>query len=302
MQTALECVPCFARQALEAARVVTDDPVVHERLLRDVLRTAAEMDLSQCPPVVAQRIHRTLRELTGVADPYRADRERFNRVALDLMGELTRLVRRAADPFATALRVAIAGNVIDLGVNGTITEAEILASIRRVMDEPFHGDVDAIRDAVGRAERILYLADNAGEIVFDRLLIEQLPPGRVTVAVRGGPILNDATRADADVAGLAEVAEVIDNGSDAPGTVLGDCSETFREHYDRADLVIAKGQGNFETLSDEDASIYFLLKAKCPVIADHVGLPIGTLIVMPWGPWAAGAVQGRGHGTNAAAG
>ncbi len=302
MQTALECIPCFARQALEAARAVTDDPAVHERLLRDVLRTAAAMDLSQCPPVVAQRIHRTLRALTGVADPYRAAKARFNRMALDVVGPLGEEVRRADDPFAAALRIAIAGNVIDMGVNGAITEAEILASIHRVMDEPFHGDVDALRDAAAGAERILYLADNAGEIVLDRLLIEQLPAGRVTVAVRGGPVLNDATREDAEVAGLGEVAEVIDNGSDAPGTLLDDCSEAFRRQYARADLILAKGQGNFETLSDEDANLFFLLKVKCSVIADHIGLPIGTLIAMRRRGRPAGAHPRRSHGTDAAAG
>jgi len=282
MHTALECIPCFARQALEAARFVTDDRTVHEQILRDVLRSAAEMDLAQCPPVVGQRIHRRLRQLTGVDDPYRAVKDRFNRMALDMLPELSTSVRQAADPLAMALRLAIAGNVIDLGVNGGLTEDDARRAVANAMDEPFHRDAEGFRRAMEAANDIIYLVDNAGEIVFDRLLIEQLPTERVTAVVRGGPILNDATMADAEAAGLCDLVKTIDNGSDAPGTILADCSEGFRRRFATADMIVAKGQGNFETLSDETANIFFLFKAKCPVIADHVGLPVGTHVATRW--------------------
>jgi len=282
MHTALECIPCFARQALEAARFVTDDPTVHEQILRNVLRLVAEMDMVQCPPVVAQRMHRHLRQLTGVDDPYRAVKDRFNRMAMDMLPELSAKVRKGPAPLVMALRLAIAGNVIDLGVNGGLTEVEARQAVTVALDEPFHGDVEGFRQAMEAANDILYLVDNAGEIVFDRLLIEQLPTERVTVAVRGGPILNDATMADAEAAGLCDLVEVIDNGSDAPGTILVDCSESFRRRFTTADMIIAKGQGNFETLSDETTNIFFLFKAKCPVIAAHVGLPVGTHVATRW--------------------
>ena len=125
---------------------------------------------------------------------------------------------------------------------------------------------------------ILYLTDNAGEIVFDRLLIEQLPAGKVVVAVRGAPVLNDAVRADAETADLPDVAPVVDNGSDAPGTILDDCSAEFRGRYAAADLVIAKGQGNYETLAEEDKNLYFLFTVKCPLVAGRVGEPVGRLV------------------------
>lgn len=279
MHTALECIPCFARQALEAARFVTDDADIHDRLLRDVLRATAEMDLSQCPPVLAREIHQALRRMTGVADPYRAVKDRFNRMALDMLPEMAAMVAKAADPFGLAVRLAIAGNVIDLGANGGITEEEARRCIQGTLQEPFEGNIDALRRSVGEAQRILYLADNAGEIVLDRLLIEQLPIERVTVAVRGGPILNDATAQDAQAAGLCDIVEIVDNGSHAPGTVLSDCSDKFRRRFAESDLIIAKGQGNFETLSDEPNNIFFLFKVKCPVIAGHVGLPLGTHVL-----------------------
>lgn len=259
---------------------MTDDPAVHERVVRDMLGSVADMDLGQCPPMIAQQIHRRLREITGVNDPYRAVKDRFNRMALEMLTELSVRVGEAADPLATAIRLAIAGNVIDLGVNGGITEDMARRDIANALDEPFCGDIEGFCQAIEKADRILYLADNAGEIVLDRLLIEQLPTDRVTVVVRGEPILNDATMIDAHTAGLCDLVEVIDNGSDAPGTILPDCSEDLRRRFAQADLVIAKGQGNFETLSDDPAGIGFLFKAKCPVIADHVGLPMGTHVLL----------------------
>ncbi|MBN1422173.1 MAG: DUF89 family protein [Planctomycetes bacterium] len=276
MNTALDCLPCFVRQALEAARFVTDDRAVHERIVRSLLRSAAEIDLAQPPPVVGQLIHRQLRGMTGVEDPYRAVKDRFNEMASDMLPELSAMVEEAADPLLMALRLSIAGNIIDLGVDGGLTEDDARRKLGEALDEPLEGDVEGFRKAAATARSILYVADNAGEIVFDRLLIQQLPMPRVTLAVRGTPILNDATIADAEAAGLCDLVEVIDNGSDAPGTILGDCSEAFRQRFARADLVIAKGQGNFETLSDEAADIWFLLKVKCPVIANHIGLPLGT--------------------------
>jgi uncharacterized protein with ATP-grasp and redox domains len=132
---------------------------------------------------------------------------------------------------------------------------------------------------VNQAEKILDLADNAGEIVFDRLLIEQLPTEKVTLVVKGEPVINDATMEDAKVAGLTEIVKVIDNGSDAPGTIMESCSQRFLEHFEDSDLVIAKGQGNYETLSRVDKNIFFILKAKCPVIARDLGCKVGEMII-----------------------
>jgi damage-control phosphatase, subfamily I len=280
MKTTLDCIPCFARQALDAARYVTDDVAIQERILRSVLRQVADMDLSQSPPVVAQKVHRNLRRITGIEDPYREIKDRYNEMALRMMPDLRVRMEKTNDPLFFALRFAVAGNVIDLGVKGGIGEDEVRSALDNTLQEPFHGDREDFRHAVLKARNILYLADNAGEIVFDRLLIERLLPKRIVLAVRGTPVLNDATRIDAEGVGLSAIVEVIDNGSDAPGTILNDCSEDFRSRFFAADLIIAKGQGNFETLSEADADIYFLFKAKCPVLADHVGLPLGTHVAI----------------------
>ena len=267
------------RQALDAARQLSADMAFHERILRDVLRWTSEMDLNQSPPVLGQRIHRHLRELTGNDDPYRQAKEDQNRLALELLPKLEAMVASAADPLETAIRLAMAGNVIDLGANSAITASHVYRSVQQALSAPFAGETDALRQALSTAQSILYIADNAGEVVFDRLLIEQLSPPRVTLAVRGAPVINDATLADARATGLDALVVVIDNGSDAPGTVLDDCGEAFLRYYREADLIIAKGQGNFETLSNAPDNIFFLFQAKCPVIAAHVGQPVGTHIM-----------------------
>lgn len=276
MNTCLDCLPCIFRQTLDAARRVSDDAAFHERVVRKVADWIHRADLSESPPVMAQRLYRFLYELTGIADPYAEAKARDTALALGLLPELRERLARSKDPFTLAVRLAIAGNLIDLGPKSDLTSEEVVRSIRQVEDAPFSGDVEALRQRAGRAKDILYLADNAGEIVLDRLLIEALGPERVTVAVRGAPVINDATLEDARASGLCELVSVVSNGSDVPGTVLAECTDEFRRRFETAELVISKGQGNFETLSETTRDICFLFKVKCPVIAARVGLPLGT--------------------------
>lgn len=276
MRSSLECIPCLVRQTMESVRHTIADEARREELLRKFLREIADMDFTQPPPAVAQKVHRALRLECGVDDPYRDAKDRFTAMALDLLPSLEARVESSADPFGAAVRLAIAGNVIDLGVNGDLTEEEALRTMNSALDLPVVGDVNALADAVRSARSILYLADNAGEIVFDRPLIRALPEGRVTVVVRGAPVINDAVMRDAVAAGIPDLARLIDNGSDAPGTILTDCGDEFRREFEAADLIIAKGQGNYETLCEENAPLFFLFKVKCPTVERHCGLPLGT--------------------------
>lgn len=251
-------------------------------VLDRVLDVLGRIEPSSTPPEIGDQVHRFVRREVGNDDPYRAAKEASTRQALDLYPRLRSLLAEANDPLEVGVRLSIAGNIIDLAA---FREYDLWGTVERVLAQPFAiNDVTALREALSETSRnaaivpLLYLADNAGETVFDRLLIETLDVP-VIYAVKGGPILNDATREDALAAGIDRVAEIISTGSDAPGTILDRCSEEFRRLYDETELVIAKGQANYETLSEEGPKVFFLLQAKCPLIARDVGVPVGSIVL-----------------------
>ncbi len=280
----LDCVPCLLRQTLAAVRMAGGDRSVQHQVVRQVLHVLAETDFAgRTPPDMAQWTHRLIRELTGQGDPYRHIKQCSNEVALSMLPALERRIGQSGDPFAAAVRVALAGNIIDFGANH---ETDVsLKGIETVVEQAFAAPLnslalESLRAAASSAQSILYICDNAGEIAFDRLLIEQLGPHKVTAAVRGGPIINDATMEDAVAAGLTGLTTVISTGDDLPGVIVQHCSEPFQNIFQGADLVIAKGQGNFETLSDVNRNVFFLLKAKCTVAADRIGCRQGDYIIL----------------------
>ncbi len=276
MRTYLDCYPCFLRQALDAARLAGADEQQQQAVLSRVLELLQQIDPTGTPPEIGDRVHRIVRQEVGDRDPYRAVKEASTRQALALYPRLKELVAGARDPLDVAVRLSIAGNIIDLGPARTY---DLWGAIERVLSQPFAvDDRAALREALSGAEWVLYLADNAGETVFDRVLIETLGVP-VVYAVKDGPVLNDATVEDALAAGLDQVAEVVSTGSDGPGVVLSRCTASFRRLYDEAEVVIAKGQANYETLSEEGPRLFFLLQTKCPVIARDVGVPLGSIVL-----------------------
>jgi len=281
MNTFLDCIPCLIRQSLDSVRLATSDSRIQEQILREVLEEISRMDLDQPPAAMAQIVHRRIRELCRNGDPYRALKDQFNCLALDLLPGFEDRVQQASNSWELAVRLAIAGNVIDLGVKSGLSEAQVRESLDDSLTEPLEGDAADLAVAIAEAKSVLYLADNAGEIVFDRLLIERMPREKVTVAVKGAAVINDATFEDAEAAGLTDLVRVIDNGSDAPGTILTDCSEEFQRSFSDADLVISKGQGNYETLRESPKRIYALLRVKCPIIARDIGCPVGRIVLKP---------------------
>ena len=280
MKTYFDCISCFVRQALDASRMITSDEDIHEQVLRKVILLLGEMDLRQTPPAMGQKIHKIIREITNNPDPYLEIKNHFNSLALEMYCELKQQIENSADPFETAVRLAIAGNIIDFGVDGELEQAKIEKTIKESLTDKLDiKSLEEFKAAITKAKDILYLGDNTGEIVFDKLLIEQLPLDKITFAVRSAPVINDATMADALSVGLTKIVNVIENGDDAPGTILENCSDEFCQRFERADLIIAKGQGNYETLSEVDKNIFFLLRAKCPVIARHLNCECGSMVI-----------------------
>ncbi|MBN1764338.1 MAG: DUF89 family protein [Sedimentisphaerales bacterium] len=284
MKTYLECIPCFIQQALGAVRFITDDERVHEQLLRQVIIMISEMDLSVTPPAMGQKFHRLIREITGNNDPYEKIKKDSNQLALKLVPRLRSEIQNSLNPWETAVRLAIAGNIIDFAKIQHLDEKLIYKALEdSAVSPPPASVINKLANAVEQAEDILYLGDNAGEIVFDRLLIELMPRAKVTYGVRGKPTINDVTRQDAQETGLTDIVEVIDNGSDAPGTILETCSPEFRRRFDKADLIISKGQGNYESLSDSCKDIFFLFRVKCAVIARNSGWAVDSLVIQRQG-------------------
>lgn len=290
MKTALDCIPCFVSQGLNVARLATEDPQVHERILREVLQRASRADLAEAPARFGQGIHRLVRQLTGQSDPYLAVKQASNRLALALLPAWRERLKAAENPRYAAVKVAIAANVIDFGIKGDLTAEQIPAAMESSFAAPLLGNVDGLFAAAECASDILFLADNAGELVFDRLLLELLPRQKLTVVVKGGPAINDALLADAQAAGVEGLVAVMDTGSDGAGIVLEDCSPEFQRRFARADLIVAKGQANFESLDGCGQNIFFLFKVKCPVVARHIGHAVGSLVLHRNVPEAAGRV------------
>jgi uncharacterized protein with ATP-grasp and redox domains len=282
LKTYLDCYSCFLRQALSAARRAGASAEQQRGILLETMDHLRSLPAEATPPEMAEGIHRLVRAKTNNPDPYLQSKRDATEQALALLPRLMERIRSASDPLETAVRIAIAGNIIDYGVAESY---ELEATLERVLDQPLAIDgLGALRDALARADSVLYLADNAGETVFDRVLI-QVIDRPVTYVVKAGAIINDATRDDALSAGLAHVAEIVDNGSDAPGTLLDRCSAEFRRRFEQATLIVAKGQANYETLSASKASVFFLLQAKCGIIARDLGVARGSIIVKaPTGP------------------
>jgi uncharacterized protein with ATP-grasp and redox domains len=249
------------------------------QIVRETLCRAIRADLTLSPPLFGGSLRQWVRAITGQTDPYLAVKQESNRLALALLPAWRERLQTAANPRQTAVKMAIAGNVIDYGINGDLTAETIPGELESSFAGPFQGDIAEFFAAVERATEILFLADNAGELVFDRLLLELLPSEKITVVVKGGPAINDALRADATVAGLDGWVAVTDTGCEGAGIELASCSPIFRRQFAQADLIIAKGQANFESLDGNGQNIFFLFKVKCTVVGQHIGQEVGTLVL-----------------------
>ena len=282
MMTGSDCLVCFLRQTLATARLAAQDEQSHRRVVLEIGALLTGLDPAASPPENAVQVYGRIAELTGNADPFAEVKRQSTKLALQLRDRVRQQILAAGDPFYASLRFAIAANIIDYGSQLAFDAEKTLHSCLQtpLCIDDYHR-LSQLLNRVPAAE-VLYLADNCGEIVFDALVIEQLEKAgcRVTLAVRGGVILNDATMADAEACELS--CRVVDSGLSCPGTPINACSRELRDAFARADVIVSKGQGNFETLSETEAPLFFLLTVKCPVvgrhISDHRNRPDGTVL------------------------
>lgn len=278
VKATLDCLECVARQALRAARIATDDPELQRRIFDGAVARIPEMTLDQSPAVLSLVCYELASTISGKDDPYRELKREQNRLALALEGEMRARIESSEDPLVTALHMAAAGNIIDLGTMH-VQHIDVRGAIEQVLHESFAIDHTAeFRSSLARCKDLVFLLDNAGEIVFDKLLIEQLVKHtRVTAVVKGAPAINDVLHEDAVEVGLTEVCEVIDNGGGFIGSPQDLVPESFKKRMARADMIVGKGQGNYETIDDFPGDVFLILRAKCEVVARHMGVNYGQV-------------------------
>jgi len=283
MKTHLECIPCFIKQSLEAARMATDDENVHEEVLKEVMKHLENISFSNSPPELSREVHSIIRDVTKSQDPYKKVKNQSNEMAEKLYPHLKKLVNEADDSLLMAIKLAIVGNVIDFGTSNRFNVDEMIdnAVKKEFVDDAY----PRFKEVLKQSKTILYLADNTGEIFFDKLLLEELSKKekKITYVVKANPIINDALLEDATFAGIDKFATIIkgDIGQDksTPGILLKYASSEFLEYFKSADMVICKGQGNYESLNDSNREVFFLLMVKCPLVAQDIGTELARLVL-----------------------
>ena len=278
MQIYLECYPCFLRQAITASKFSTQDTAVHNAVMKEALQILQILPENATPPIIGDQIHRAVREITKVPDPYKRMKSVCTKSSMAQLASLQKIRDEANDPFEMAVRLAISGNLIDAAIKDEFFVDEMINSaINCRIDTQA---LSNLQTDIKNAKWILYLADNAGETVFDRLLLELLHPKPVYYVVKGGPALNDATTSDAQEAGIDKFANIITTGYDSVGVIMDKTSKAFLDMLKKAPLIIAKGQANYESLSTyPHNNLYFLLKVKCPVIAQDINANVNDTVI-----------------------
>ena len=283
----LECLHCAINQVIHTTEVAKAPEPLRRELMHRALVLLAEGDINRNNCIQIEQVYRMVAEGLGDPDPYRETRLFFDRALYRLLPQLRTHVAQSDDPLRAAVRASIAGNLIDLAALGA--EVTLDKALQKVQDVDREGlyfdDCDGLDAALKSARTLLVLGDNCGEIALDRLLIETVhalyPQVAVKYAVRGAATVNDVTREDAAAVDMQEVAEVIDNGDSLLTTMLCRTSEAFKREFYAADVIIAKGMGNYEGLYCCDrGNIWFLLIAKCNVVANLSGAPRGSILCM----------------------
>lgn len=284
MKLFLDCIPCFQKQVLFTVKDLDDK--LKSKILRKVMILLCDTSWELTPDEIANKAYNLIREETGIADPYKQIKKQSNKMAMELYPKLKTEMKsiRQKDRLYIAANLAIAGNIIDYG---PAFEFDLGKTIEEVLNKkPAINDFDILTDKVMSAQNLLYFADNAGEIALDKMFIQEMitirgkPFNHISFVVKGGPIINDAMIEDAYEVGIDKLPNVVfyKIGNGQEGTGPNRWEDVVKEWIKEHDLVISKGQGNFEGLS-ENSNIFFMLIAKCPVIAKEIGVNVKDTVI-----------------------
>lgn len=286
MRLSMECLPCLVNQAIRIARLHLPGEEEQRRLVKRVILELASLDDNASAPYAAHLTQRILKEALQNPDPYKEAKQYYNEEMLIFEDDFLRLAKDAADPLYTALKIAAAGNYIDFGPGYDLSRDNILQTLQQTLERDYAPDVfSSLNQSLANSPTLLYLGDNTGEIVFDKVFIriikEQHPELEIYFATRGQAVLNDVTEVDAYTVGMDAYARIINNGTDIPGTILEHCSDNFREIFDKADIVIAKGLGNFESLyGSAPGKIFYIFLCKCKLFMERFGAGQNDIILL----------------------
>ena len=290
MKTCIDCLPCLARNATELAwRTAQGDAVLEAEIAgsgMEILGNAARDGYTLPPPCYARRlIDNALAKSGGsVPDPWADEKKTSTELALKLMERLDEIPGWDPESFESRLRLAVAGNILDFSIYSDLDIAAAMETMSTAFTKPVDGAaVLELKRRMDEAKSMLWIFDNCGEAVFDRLLMEPYRD-KLTLAVRGRPAFNDMTRAELEASGFPPgfaKGGVVSNDDGVPGVVDATCGAEFRAAFAAADLVVAKGQANFETMNERtDKPIAFLFLAKCPVVCRTIGAEPKTIQVI----------------------
>ncbi|MGI6650076.1 MAG: damage-control phosphatase ARMT1 family protein [Bacillota bacterium] len=287
MRLSIDCLPCLINQAVRMAKIHLESEEQRHHLVKRIMRELAAIDDNTSAPYVAQIIQRALKEALQNPDPYQEQKHYYNQEMLKLEDDLFNLVASARDRLQAALKLSAAGNIIDFGPGYDLSRDKVIETVRETMTKDIDQDVFVLlKSDLKKTRHLLYLGDNAGEIVFDKVFIrtikKQYPELEVIFATRGKPVINDATEEDAYFVGIDAYAKIINNGTDIPGTVLEQCSPDFLRIFEKADLIIAKGLGNFESLygTDLPRNLYYIFLCKCNLFMERFRAKLNDLMLI----------------------
>ena len=280
MKAVSECCYCYLRQAHTSLSLVLKDEKKILAYLKRLFPLIESFSLNKTPCEYSTLVLKEVNRLLGVSDPYLEEKKMCNVLALEWEGHLRRLIHSSREALRTAIKLSVVGNVIDLGIK---EQFDIKKTIEQILSQGFtidDSDIMIQKVKSDSNQNILIIGDNAGEILFDKILVEELlkHTPHVVYVVKSGPVLNDALLEDAKAVGMIGICKIIETGNDWAGLIEEKCSEDMKEHLRKADMIIAKGQANYETLTETSYPVFYTLKAKCIPVANHLGVKVGDLV------------------------
>ncbi|MCD6223845.1 MAG: DUF89 family protein [Deltaproteobacteria bacterium] len=290
MKAKAECILCFINQAIRAANIIGESEEKKMEVVRTVIKYLSNLkNFDVPPPIISEGVYENIKKILNNNDPYKKVKQHFTEVAFSYLTQLEKLLKESKNPIDTAIRLSLAGNVVDFG--SQMEKFDVDDAINTSLSIKITlNDSKIFMKELEKAKNLFFVADNAGEIVFDKLLLQAIkeiyPKINIKIVARKAPIINDVTTDEVKTINMQEIGEILSSGAAIPGLDVSRCDKRCKQAFYDADIIISKGQGNFEILSElNDNRLYFLFIVKCSVIAHYMNLPLLSRIFSKKKEW-----------------